>query len=915
MKSKNDVQFIHKLNGQQRFSFRKISIGLCTIALGTVFLMSNSQDVKADSVAAGQTTETANPSSTTDKSQVTVKPDGSTDPNKGKLPTDPEASANSDSKKAEPISEKVKPVSSYQDHDQDSLTKFGDRDMTITWKNPEKQVMAGQDDVQVHINIHNLPASQAGQDYSLKLNNDDWTINSSLNYQGGLSAKVADDKKSIDFTVNQDFNNQGEKATDLDFDLTLLGNPAITKPVKAPISFTFSDNSQPMFTNDQIVADMVPLKDKVGNEFAKVFWMNYKTDKTNVPENLQDKKILQWGVYWNYDGATLNNLHYKQSFSAGQKIIPTSLKVFEVKPGQAVNPDGTRKSIADYYNQVTTGVEDANMESLLKNHITNDQSEIDVPTIPGAFSLNNQDYSKKMFFIQMDTDPDINYVENVWTKPGNGPASTVEPSNYSNQVFSGSYTLAYKGFSFNGKFDPSDGEYKSQLFVGEVAGNKKDDANAPVSDLGTALQKENKLTFSNLTAISKKTNEIHFSNENLALPDYIKAIEDQGYEFIGISTGKFNNKKDLAKADQAASFAKADNFGNFSQTPKDFTLLFTPKIVTKTVTETINFVDENGKAIKDPVTNRKITFTSTANVWDKDSDSFKEFVIPAKIDNFDFKETKAATTPDGKTLASVTVNPDSQDVVLTLVYAKHVPVKSTKTIKENIRFVDENGTDIKKPLENGTITFTATDGKWDKNSDSFKEFTIPQTIENYKFDHTDAKTSKDSKSLAAVTVKPDSQDVVLILVYKLEQPAKPNKPVIPDKPDNKPTPTPSNPDNKPVDPTPTPQPLPQPTPETPDLPEVPDVPTENTDEDIPMPHANEVPTEENESETVQPHASVAENVTVSAKADHKVKVNTENTVKPLPQTGAKENNASLLGLALAGVASMFGLAAGKKRKN
>ena len=34
MKHKNDLFFITKLNGKEKFSFRKISVGLVTVALG-----------------------------------------------------------------------------------------------------------------------------------------------------------------------------------------------------------------------------------------------------------------------------------------------------------------------------------------------------------------------------------------------------------------------------------------------------------------------------------------------------------------------------------------------------------------------------------------------------------------------------------------------------------------------------------------------------------------------------------------------------------------------------------------------------------------------------------------------------------------------------------------------------------------
>lgn len=48
MRHKNDLTFNAKFNGKERFGFRKLSIGLATVALGTTFFLSNGQLVHAD---------------------------------------------------------------------------------------------------------------------------------------------------------------------------------------------------------------------------------------------------------------------------------------------------------------------------------------------------------------------------------------------------------------------------------------------------------------------------------------------------------------------------------------------------------------------------------------------------------------------------------------------------------------------------------------------------------------------------------------------------------------------------------------------------------------------------------------------------------------------------------------------------
>lgn len=47
MKQKNNLLFIANLNGKEKFSFRKLSVGLVTIALGTTFYLESSPTVKA----------------------------------------------------------------------------------------------------------------------------------------------------------------------------------------------------------------------------------------------------------------------------------------------------------------------------------------------------------------------------------------------------------------------------------------------------------------------------------------------------------------------------------------------------------------------------------------------------------------------------------------------------------------------------------------------------------------------------------------------------------------------------------------------------------------------------------------------------------------------------------------------------
>lgn len=52
MTHKNDLNFNAKLNGKEKFGFRKLSAGLAAVALGTTFFLSSGQLVHADETSA-----------------------------------------------------------------------------------------------------------------------------------------------------------------------------------------------------------------------------------------------------------------------------------------------------------------------------------------------------------------------------------------------------------------------------------------------------------------------------------------------------------------------------------------------------------------------------------------------------------------------------------------------------------------------------------------------------------------------------------------------------------------------------------------------------------------------------------------------------------------------------------------------
>lgn len=105
---------------------------------------------------------------------------------------------------------------------------------------------------------------------------------------------------------------------------------------------------------------------------------------------------------------------------------------------------------------------------------------------------------------------------------------------------------------------------------------------------------------------------------------------------------------------------------------------------------------------------------------------------------------------------------------------------------------------------------------------------------------------------------------------------------------------------------------------TPNNPEPTPAPETTPNEYAPIPHPSDVPAEPETNhyvETVKPHATSVSKVSISSKTNTRViSAKTENNdIETLPKTGEGQNQSGIIGLLLANLASLFGLAAGKKK--
>lgn len=225
------------------------------------------------------------------------------------------------------------------------------------------------------------------------------------------------------------------------------------------------------------------------------------------------------------------------------------------------------------------------------------------------------------------------------------------------------------------------------------------------------------------------------------------------------------------------------------------------------------------------------------------------------------------------------------------VHFKHAfkEINNSKTVNETITYVYNNGKEA-APTYNTSVEFTQT-GKldlatnkeelnvWSPVANTFIAVTSP-VIKNY---------TADQKQIDAQTVQPNSSDLAFQVTY---------------------TPAPVEP-TKPTEPT---QPV-QPT--KPTEPVKPVQPTKPTEPTQPVESTKTATVEPTHTQLVRKNSEIkSSNLVLPAKATNKATKKTEENI--LPQTGAKQNDTSLIGLAFGATSFLIGLLGNelkRKKKN
>ena len=290
-------------------------------------------------------------------------------------------------------------------------------------------------------------------------------------------------------------------------------------------------------------------------------------------------------------------------------------------------------------------------------------------------------------------------------------------------------------------------------------------------------------------------------------------LEIPNYKFVRMDDGTATGAKSLPAT---GTLTKAGDNGTVIY-------VYAPAYTqtSKTISETIKYIDQDGKevaigytadpitfvTVTNPVDNTTTTYYSTKAKtatlddngvpteagWTKaDSTDFAEVVNP-EVDGYKVISNDAPNS-DLTSVAVQTVYTNSSDLDFTVVYAKNAPTITTesKTINETIHYVYKDGTTahddyVAKPVEftrevsTDAVTGEKTYGSWSADQ-SFAAVTSP-AIKGY---------TPDQAEIGSQTVSGDSSDLDFTVVYTKNAPTKPvdpSQPTTPTKPVNPSQPT------------------------------------------------------------------------------------------------------------------------------
>ncbi len=634
MKHKNDLFFITKLNGKEKFSFRKISVGLVTVALGTTFFLASSNTVQAADQNNTDSNQNISKELTSNNSvETTQKQETSAENNSHS--SDPSTKDNNSSTQSSLTSKNEVTVPTNQTNNLNEETNQNESTVSITGAKTNDSLIAGvtQGAINVHINNHATTP--------LTINHGE-QVNVSINDKNNLLSFNVNPTKTSEFDMNRT-----DTAANKEFTFTYTGSDdGILSGFDATFPFnadttattqyyekygTYPDLTLPVtvtLPNKQSFTQNLPIKinpyeDKVINEEIlhgfiigpKVIWTpgedgnpgangvyteygaNYTgpepSAKADIPVAQQkDARLMQYAIDWNYGSATnpslkpLLNVLAHIKFSSGQKILPSTIKVFKIPSNiKVVASDGQRISINDYYSKISTLPEDTNFENFLRNSISNDGREIVIDQ-KGDFTVNGEDYSKNgPYFIQLDTQLDTNKISDWINTPSSGPSISTPTTNENdwNPSGSGSTTNTFTQTYTNFKLDPTVDRIIKIRFIDE---NTNQEIPNSAKNIITATN----------SSVPNPTMDII---KDLAARHYV--LDQEATEGKNSSHSENLTNYNIAtqnfKLDSLNNSYNSEEINVKNTSPKYYVYLYhetKPQSQTSSVTETINYVYANG---------------------------------------------------------------------------------------------------------------------------------------------------------------------------------------------------------------------------------------------------------------------------------------------------------------------------------
>lgn len=731
MEHKNDLFFITKLNGKEKFSFRKISVGLVTVALGTIFFLES-----------GQTVQAADQANNDSQQNTTINQNSANPDNSRTLTIQKSETANTANNTT--VSQNNETNPSYENNSKQNTTNNLKNDkptlqqettapVQITGSSTNTSLIA--DVTQGSFNVHvannsshpiiinhnqQVNISVADSDNLLKfdvnatkignfdvgVNNNSGTKDFTFTYTGSDNGVLSGFDATFPFVaVNsavQAYHEQNGAYPDFNLPITVTLpnsqsytqtlpikiNPYEDKVVKGEILHGFIMGPKVIWTPGQ---DGNPGTNGIYTENGANYTGPEPSAAADIPADQQrDARLMQYGIDWNYGSVANGNspldplynvlVHIK--FSNHQKILPSTIKVFKIPNDiKIINAAGQRTNINDYYNEIVShqpSLEDTNFENFLKNSIYDNNHQI-IINQTGPFTVNGQDYSEKgPYFIQLDTQLDTNYIPYWINNPNDGPSITTPIKNEWNLNGSGttnSFVQTYTNF----KFDPKVDLMVNIYFIDEN------------TDQEIAHTSREIITPPN-SSITNPT------------PNIIKTLESQGYRVDESATKGQHSVKPLLNFDPTKqNFINYDNdnIDVSNDSLKYYVYLYhgisaKPEIQTSSVTEKINYVyangTKNGQQAAAPYS-QTVTYTRQGSrdlvtneiAWDpwKANSSFDEVISPKADDS-------AYTLVAPTSIPAINLNITSKGTITT---QDNVPLDYTVNYyapeKATLRFYDD----------------------------------------------------------------------------------------------------------------------------------------------------------------------------------------------------------------------------------